>query len=281
MIRPTLRHLAAASLLVVGMAACTGGQGVQPTPQSTTADPTSAALASETAPAPTSVASPSIGPAATVFIPASDDFLADVRYTCGGADFPLAILDGPGGAEDSEDLPAAVLRGELQLFGTATWWLAHRTPDEAEYIGLNEFGTYWYLLAETSDGGWRARGYGDCQMRASVPNSTVVTWWIPAARWPEPGDDALDITVRDECPDTVEDRMLEPIIRYGPEAIVIILPTEPVGEPHPHCGDGTDQLRRVTFELDQPVGDRGLFDGASWPVRDAHTKTDPLVYCCG
>ena len=73
--------------------------------------------------------------------------------------------------------------------------------------------------------------------------------------------------------------MLDPIVRYGTDDIVIVLPAAPGGD----CGqpEGDEQLVRVTITLDEPVGDRALRDGETLPMRDAHDATDPIVWCCG
>ena len=132
-------------------------------------------VAPPTVPAATDQAVPTTPPSQ------SANFLAGLRYSCGGADFPIEIFDVPERAEDSSDPPAAVLRGDLMLFGTATWWLIDRAPTTAEYVGKNQYGTYWDLVAEIQNGSWRATGYGDCMMRAVVPDATVATWWIRTA----------------------------------------------------------------------------------------------------
>ena len=120
-------------------------------------------------------------------------------------------------------------------------------------------------------------------MRAVVEDAVVDTWWITPARWPDPGDDTLQITIRDECPETVGDRMLDPIVRYGTDAILIVIPTTSPGPPRPLGGLTSDreQLASVSLQLDEPVGARALLDGATWPARDAHNRSEPLIWCCG
>jgi hypothetical protein len=171
----------------------------------------------------------------------------------------------------------------LPLGDVDSWWLINRTASSAEYIGLGgDFG-FVYLDADLYQGAWRGAHFGDCQARAVVPDATVVTWWIRKDSWPAAGDRTLHLTVRDECPGTVGDRLRAPIVRSDAHSIVVLLATETLPLPHPHCGITTDlqQLAKVTITLDEPVGDRDLFDGESWPLRSAHTRSDPIVWCCG
>ena len=270
-------RFAVAALLLV--AACSTGP-LEPAATAPTNDvpPTPSA----TAAAPTVASTPNLttAPLPTVLVPASADDLAGLRYTCGGASFPIEVFEGPGDAELSDDPPAAVL-GPLWPGGPAEWWLIDRTATAAEYIGLPEGGSYWYVRAELSDGQWRARNYGDCSLRADVRNATLNGWWIAKGSWPAADDRTLSITIRDECPHTIAGRLRDPIVRYGPRAIVIILTSESLGEPHPHCGDGSDQLADIALQIDQAVAGRSIFDGSEWPVRDAHKQTERLIFCCG
>ena len=78
-------------------------------------------------------------------------------------------------------------------------------------------------------------------------------------------------------------RLRDPIVRESQDSIVIVLAADVVPEPHPHCGLTTDkdQRARITISLDTRVGNRSLFDGSSWPLRDAHKQSDPIIWCCG
>jgi len=232
-------------------------------------------------PSATTVPSATDAPLPTSSASASANFLAGLRYTCGGADFPIELLDTPQHAELSDDPPAAVLRGNLWLGEVDSWWLIERAESSAEYVGLGgDFGIV-YVLADIHEGAWRARGYGDCQMRAVVPGATVVTWWIRERSWPSADDRTLDLTVRDGCPKTVGERLLEPIIRWDSESIVIVLPTKTVDQKSCGLPEPSEQLTQVRISLEEPVGDRELFDGASWPLRNAHTRSDEILWCCG
>lgn len=276
------RRSARASVIGLLLAACQGVSAPSPSaigPNGTTEQ----TLSPSTAPSlPTPSSTPTGGPP-SVLVPPSDSYVAGLVYTCGGADFPIEVLEGPPDAHRSHDPPAKLLNGLLGLLPNERWWLVNRTATLAEYVGEPEPGDYWFVYTELVDGQWRAGPYGDCQMRAVVEDAVVDTWWIPSARWPDPGDATLQITIRDECPETVGGRMLDPIIRYGTDAILIVIPTRPPGPPRPHCGFTSDreQLARVSLQLDEPVGARALLDGESWPARDAHSRSEPLIWCCG
>lgn len=269
----------AAALTLVGVmgTACTQTPSAAPSATPPVAVSTSGPTLTATSTSPSATTLP----APTVFVPESDAFTAGLTYTCGGADFPIEVLEAPGDDHLSTDPPARYVRSAAFVPQVTEWWLIDRTSVLAEYVGRYDADSYEYFRVEFDGDIWLMSGYGDCRVRAEVPDETVIGWWIPEARWPEPGDRELRVTVRAECPETVAERLAEPIIRYGPEAIVIILAAEPLGRPHPHCGDGSDQLARVTLRLDDAVGNRSLWDGREWPLRDARSQTEPLIFCCG
>ena len=279
----SLPRAAAAFSLSLWIAACAGARPSMSPSAPATPEPAASADATwypsglPSAPATDEPPIPTPSPAV------SDNYLAGLRYSCDGADFLIEILDTPQHAELSDDPPAAVLRGPLYLGAVASWWLIERSDTSADYVGVSSDLGLVYLRAEIYKGAWRAVNYGDCQARAVVPDATVVTWWIRKDSWPAADDRTLRLTVRDECPGTVADRLRAPIVRSDAHSIVVVLPTEPLPLPHPHCGISTDleQLAKVTITLDEPVGDRALFDGESWPLRSAHKRSDPILWCCG
>ena len=46
--------------------------------------------------------------------------------------------------------------------------------------------------------------------------------------------------------------------------------------------ENADEVYRYMGKMfEEAVGNRALLDGASWPPRDAHTRSDKLLWCCG
>jgi hypothetical protein len=215
----------------------------------------------------------------------SESFGAGLLYACNGgtAAFPIELLETPPSSQLNPD-PALALIGWPAPTTATSWWLIARTETRAEYLGREPDGRSYELaiLEREGEGTWNAVGWGGCGFNAVVPNSEngdALGWWIRPRDWPQPDDRRLHIRVRTWCPATLPDRMLDPVVRYGSDRIMVIVAARPLPQDLSACGE--DQVADATIRLDEPVGDRMVLDGSRWPGRDAHVKTEDMALCCG
>jgi hypothetical protein len=100
--------------------------------------------------------------------------------------------------------------------------------------------------------------------------SQSATWWLDPASLPlDPASTVLKgFVVERACASgqSPEGRILAPDVDYGAEALTITFSIAPL----PDGGDcQANQPFGVVFELDEPVGERPIFDGSTTPARDA------------
>jgi hypothetical protein len=226
-------------------------------------------------------------------VPPSDSFGAGLLYTCDveTAAFPIELLETPRSSSLNPDPTLALLQWPVPT-AVKAWWLTARTETRAEFLGpvaerenplpaidsldwfLNFGEMYEYAILERDTGGdWKAGQWGGCQFDAVVPGpegSQVLEWWIREQDSPRPGDLTLQIGVHTWCPQTLQKRILKPIVRYASERILAIVAARPVGQERSSCG--LDEIANVTIELDEEVGDRLILDGNRWPGRDARVR---------
>ena len=277
---PMLGAVLGASVIVLGCAGprTTAGSSVEPASANAVASPRT----EERTPSP----SPTEPPPSTVApVPPSDSFGAGLLYTCvyGTAAFPIELLETSPSRNLNPDPTPALIRWPVPTTAVE-WWLLARTETHAEFVGRDADGRSFEqaTLERDGDGVWNAVGWGGCGFHAVVPGveeSGVLGWWIRDQDWPEPGDHTLHVRIRTWCPQTLTDRMLEPIVRYAPDRIIAIVTARPLAQQPSSCG--LDQVADATIELDEPVGDRLILDASTWPGRDAHVKTQEMGVCCG
>ncbi|MET1232383.1 MAG: hypothetical protein ABWY52_05995 [Candidatus Limnocylindrales bacterium] len=100
--------------------------------------------------------------------------------------------------------------------------------------------------------------------------SMAATWWLDPAGLPiDPGSTVLrGFVVERACASgqSPEGRILAPDVDYGAEALTITFSIAPLPGDQDCPGN---QPFGVVFELDEPVGERPIFDGSTTPARDA------------
>jgi hypothetical protein len=279
-----LAAVLAASLVVLACGAPRSPAGATVAPPSI--DMASPAALASIAPTPaTPLPGPSELPLSTAApIPRSDSFDAGLLYTCGSkVAFPIELLETPPSTSLNPDPTPALTRWPVPTTADA-WWLLARTETRAEYLGLDaETGFYESAMLERdAKGTWNAVGWGGCGFYGVAPGdeeTDVLGWWIRDRDWPQPEDRTLHIRVRTLCPGRLRDRILEPIVRYGPDRIIAMVVARPMTQEGSSCPE--DQVADATIQLDEPVGYRQILDVKQWPGRDAHIKTDTIGRCCG
>jgi hypothetical protein len=209
----------------------------------------------------------------------------ELLVSCGGTGFPPAALRGPVGAEGLDDPAAEALRALLNERGPdaamlpdAGWRLVLRDGVSATFIADSEAGEagiaageppLWAVSVSVGGGRWYADGWGQCNPQVLLGGGVHPGRWGLDPAKPPPGPDATRLAVIVEeigCADGPPgDRVMTPIVDYGPDAITILarLRDLPPGT-YPCPGlPGTP----AGFELTEPIGERALLDGVNFPPR--------------
>ncbi len=227
-------------------------------------------------------------PTSTPFVPQSDLLAAGLLYFCQGRPWPIEILDEP---PDPGDRPEVALAAEVfgEQLPMSDWWLVRATETEREFVRTaepkNEAGhSYIHIRIERGgDGVWRVQHLGGCRLTSWVGDLQLglvpLGWWIAEKDWPKPDDRVLHVKARDWCPDTVHQRLGEPVIRYGDDSILLIATYLTEMRDDAPCGEG--QVATFEIELAEPVRGRHLLDGETWPARDARVPIPHQIWCCG
>jgi hypothetical protein len=209
----------------------------------------------------------------------SPGFLDRPALTCGGEEwFPAEALLGAGSAEQAADPAAAALRaflagpdGTSYPFPPTGWHRVYETPTAAVFVAPGDAATPWVMVAvELTPDGIRVDRYGQCQARLALPDGIG-----PADFWVDPavvlGPEATTVAgfIRERsCASgrSPEGRVLEPLVVYGEAAIVVAYAVQqrPGGQDCP-----SNPPFAVTLELAEPIGERLLLDGGTFPPRDA------------
>jgi hypothetical protein len=154
------------------------------------------------------------------------------------------------------------------------WWLAYRTGVEAQFIARPGDGFAYAIVEPTGDGQWRVRNWGDCVPTYLSAGRATTEWWVAPGKQPSPENRTIDVVVVDECQaDRLDRRLGPPTIRTTTEGVLVVFTAAP-GRP---TGDVCAEAKpfATTIELDEPLGNRQLLDGAHWPPRDATKPPAP------
>jgi hypothetical protein len=201
---------------------------------------------------------------------------------CGSFAYPPSAFDGPLGAELADDDAAEALRGLIDdpdgIEGIPkSEWRRLYDKDDIVVFGsgepLNdgtEQGLVEVALKEDGDGfAFYQSEYG-CTPLAQVPDRSVVKFVIAEGEGPGPESTALEVLVTEmQCTSgaPVDDRLGQPLVRYGPTTIEVLLTATPLeGESFNCIGNPPSP---TTLHLDEPIGERRVLDLSSYPPRDA------------
>jgi hypothetical protein len=135
---------------------------------------------------------------------------------------------------------------------------------------------FFYITMELQpDGTWKWARLGDCAAQYYASGLVTVEWM--AKTRPRTSDRSITALVSDRCqPARLRGRLADPIMRVTPEAVLVIFTARFGGDTGDVCVD-SQKPYKVTVELDEPLGDRALLDGALWPPRDATTPLGEFV----
>jgi hypothetical protein len=200
--------------------------------------------------------------------------LHGLRYTC-GAPFAATKLWGPANAEEGSDLAAIALRSFVQgqtdpdskWLPDTGWIEMERTDDRANYVSAGgTFGHVEVTLERDADGAWKPHGWGDCLPRIILHDRVSAPWTLDRDQLPTPGSRELHVRalLQIGCPyGAPHPIVIEPHVRYGITAVDLILGTVYIDTGDVACGERVP----FTVALDEPLGQRTVFDAASLPLR--------------
>ena len=268
--------IAAIALIASGCAVIT------PTPPS--ASPTSGAASPTSgaaSPIPPTLVPTASRPATTAPSPTSSAVAPDLagRLVCGGGtgiSFSADVLDEPAAAELAPTVQAQALHAFVMTPDAAQegypdrgWRLVSSDPARVAYVAPGRDGWYFVSVEDVPDlGGWQAWEHGACDLQVEPPEGIgFATWELDPANPPQP--DATSLTVlgtERACSSDrpMTGRLLAPIVLYAPEAVTIALLVRerPGGQDCPG-----NRPERVVVVLSEPLGNRELFDGSSYPAQ--------------
>jgi hypothetical protein len=228
-------------------------------------------------PGPTPTPQSSTGPAQTPLLSIDERNLVSGRLSCGEAEsFPVAALDGPGGAELGGDAVSVALRAVLAESGDpqlprSGWRLVSASLTQATFVAraANESG--WAIVAlMNAPTGWTEDLAGECRLQPVLaPGLALARWWLdPSANAPSPDATSFVALVHEDCGRPTAGRIPPPAVAYGEAAVTVVFGVVPAvaeGEVDTPCLESPPTPYRVV--LTQPLGARQLLDGSAIPPR--------------
>lgn len=199
-------------------------------------------------------------------------------YSCSGAvPYGLAIFDGPAGAELADTPEAAALRREIERSGEPEypdrgWRLAGRTETRATFVngkpgpgGLITEVTF----APNERGRWKfSTSAHFCRPGPFVEGRGVPSWKLDRkGHRHRRGTRRIHALTRGSFCSSgrpPRKRLRRPMVSYG-ERRIVIAPIEVPPEGSQTC-QGNPAIE-VVFRLREPIGDRAVVDGSSFPFR--------------
>ena len=214
----------------------------------------------------------------------------DVMLSCGpgGPNFAAAAMEGGvSGVADEAEVAAALesLAAEAGIdapselrgggdFVDAEWIVLGSKGDGATQeliVGVGHWdangpsGNGEYVILDRTSDGWRAGGWGKCNLAPVLAPGLI---WAEIAAPPDGLDRAgtsLEVEVSErECTSgrNPEPFLNDPVVDEGEDSVTVYWTSDsPKG---PQTCPGNPSVRRVV-QLREPLGDRALLDGSTWP----------------
>jgi hypothetical protein len=197
-----------------------------------------------------------------------------------GPGFSPDLLTGPGSAETGDSVAAAVLRqfvsspdgSDAPAHG---WYLIEATSDEVQFVARVPPGgpsDYWQVVVKRGTAGqfvtdgWSLGGYGSCLLETVPPAGYgPATWGLDPSVPFAAGANELHILVTEQSchgsDPTEVGRILANVAYTDRDVVVTVVARSPEGAQTCPMPPPTPYL----VVLGQPVGNRDLLDGGSWP----------------
>ena len=203
---------------------------------------------------------------------------AGIRYTCGGHPFTPDVLSARGRAETGDSAQSVVLREfvgsgmmETESLPEEGWLLVGMDGRSASFVAPTaDPARFEYVLMDGADDAWRVTGWGGCRPQVWFEDANPSTWVLePAGKRPAP--EATEFVARvteTTCASgqSSRGRVQPPIIVYTAAEVVVTFPIEPLPGDGQDCQGNPSTAGTVT--LDEPLGDRTLLDGGTYPPGD-------------
>jgi hypothetical protein len=202
----------------------------------------------------------------------------ELAAACGPVPFPWPIGDPETAFQpfdgNVDELVDEEARVEWNFWPPTTWWVVEDTETELMIFGLQDIPTiqepsYSYALFEQVDGDWRAAGWGDCRIQVTAEGFGIATFEIDGENPPDPEGAEFHLLANERaCASgkTPVDREVIPVVAETSHAVeVIVLVESPVGDAQTCQGNPAFPL---TVQLDAPLGERMIRDGALYPAED-------------
>ena len=229
-------------------------------------------------------------------LPAGDEPRTDVELVCAAGPFSPDALESedglPDGVETEEGPAADTLRqllADTEAQGQAdvpdrSWReLSQLTTDDGtiyEYAHGSP-PDLWVATVQQlgSEERWQGEFVVPCTPRPWVDGMLVGYWWPADEAAIDPDTTEVDVLVQEDSCDSgrgPDGRVRDPEITYGADVVVVTFPVTARDE----GGAFTCQSHppaEVTLELDQPLGDRVLLDGSTWPAHEPSSNGPAAV----
>ena len=197
-----------------------------------------------------------------------------LQYSC-GARFSIERLEAP---IPDDEIPhrawealrrvAERLQPDLGLNGDEDWGAVHYSGKEATFVAEKESRRFPYssVTVEMSRRRWSFAGAGDCRPSAVTRDDKVAATWRLLDE-PDDSDDELRLFATEESCSSgrkLAPEDFDPRVVYESDRILIALLTKPRKGASTCIGNPSTEL---TLELDEPIGDREIFDAGFYPFR--------------
>jgi len=198
--------------------------------------------------------------------------LDEVPLMCGSPlVFGIDALDVLPGAEMA-DHPAAVnlrqLMAEGSLPNRSGWRLVVFNDDGVLFLlpGTRDEGvSYWNAEFGPAGANWQPVRFGQCQIQPAFEGVEAARWELSPGQEIGPNTQSFEVRVFEQaCASgaSPEGRIVGPAVVSLEDSLIVILGTRPPPGPQT-CDPGPAAIVRV--ELPEPLGDRQLLDGATFP----------------
>jgi hypothetical protein len=227
-------------------------------------------------------------PASASLPPGSDPVVGEwshwpYRVSCGGTPFdPASVFSGPAEAESGPLPSEAALRQvvadpALPWLGLSPtgWRLASESETAAVFITGQLAEGLQQVSLELANGNWKLAGNGTCTLTSALWGLPVVGWAV-ATEQPPLNEDTRRLRIiigGGPCNSGMPFHPRKPIFRQLGKKLLMTIVIDP-----PAPGDHTCQgilQPPLTVKLPGRLGNRTLFDGATYPPRSAAETRGP------